>query len=128
MEGDEVERRYLTGEIDISIHTLRMEGDGTGDNGNNKKQTFQSTPSAWRVTDKAAIPRRQTGFQSTPSAWRVTRVTRLTKSMWQISIHTLRMEGDIPIEQLCAVGHAFQSTPSAWRVTAASARTGRAPP
>ena len=33
-------------------------------------------------------------FQSTPSAWRETTLDKLTPSMWSISIHSLRMEGD----------------------------------
>ena len=33
-------------------------------------------------------------FQSTPSAWRVTIVASITENCSVISIHTLRMEGD----------------------------------
>ena len=105
---------------------------------------FQSTPSAWRVTASMALYSAEEGFQSTPSAWRVT-------SEWQISIvvhlgisiHTLRMEGDVPQQRLGPVHQisihtlrmegdhrhrlfqhiiqVFQSTPSAWRVTEAPA-------
>ena len=35
-----------------------------------------------------------TTFQSTPSAWRVTALFRIIKVSGMISIHTLRMEGD----------------------------------
>ena len=79
----------------ISIHSLRMEGDGvplcilTGD------YTFQSTPSAWRET--AAYGDGDSGddlFQSTSSAWRETALYFLSPSMLL-----------------------FQSTPSAWRET-----------
>ena len=35
-----------------------------------------------------------------------------------ISIHTLRMEGDVCCFQLSGFSVKFQSTPSAWRVTA----------
>ena len=35
----------------------------------------------------------------------------------QISIHTLRMEGDGGVWKLEAKRNVFQSTPSAWRVT-----------
>ena len=40
--------------------------------------------------------------------------------MPEISIHTLRMEGDDRYKDFCAKTGLFQSTPSAWRVTAAS--------
>ena len=79
---------------------------------------FQSTPSAWRVTGKftpgvASL----TGFQSTPSAWRVTLVALVTRRSTQISIHTLRMEGDQAMRFHSPEQVPFQSTPSAWRVT-----------
>ena len=59
-------------QLDISIHTLRMEGD----------------------TKSKLLPEPKKLFQSTPSAWRVT-VRPLPKCRAPtISIHTLRMEGD----------------------------------
>ena len=56
---------------------------------------FQSTPSAWRETDRfngffLGIP----VFQSTPSAWRETKSAWDFSSSLAISIHSLRMEGD----------------------------------
>ena len=56
----------------ISIHTLRMEGDDGGALYLSARILFQSTPSAWRVTVGTT--------QNAVSKW--------------ISIHTLRMEGD----------------------------------
>ena len=56
----------------ISIHTLRMEGD----------------PGVW-AHDSYGVT-----FQSTPSAWRVTRWYAFHNLNISISIHTLRMEGD----------------------------------
>ena len=56
---------------------------------------FQSTPSAWRETcmsDSASISRE---FQSTPSAWRETRKWKENNHGNLISIHSLRMEGDM---------------------------------
>ena len=58
--------------IEISIHTLRMEGDLK-----NGVVQYYLDP-----------------FQSTPSAWRVTWYILLTDQDGDISIHTLRMEGD----------------------------------
>ena len=57
----------------ISIHSLRMEGDGCGTSISGFRNKFQSTPSAWRET---CCIRCSTcscvAFQSTPSAWRET--------------------------------------------------------
>ena len=57
----------------ISIHSLRMEGDGN------------------------ALPQIISAilFQSTPSAWRETQGERHSGQCGHISIHSLRMEGDI---------------------------------
>ena len=63
----------------ISIHSLRMEGDlpePPSENSNNHK--FQSTPSAWR----------ETWSLIEDGAYR------------EISIHSLRMEGDLRMQQL----------------------------
>ena len=123
---------------------------------------FQSTPSAWRETDSSQTPESvipnfnplppQGGrpisarssiepcrFQSTPSAWRETCCCVSQLAHRQISIHSLRMEGDllsriyfdalaISIHSLRMEGDVsqlrkwkilllFQSTPSAWRET-----------
>ena len=59
----------LTG---ISIHSLRMEGDGVVAQAFRDSGTFQSTPSAWRETPKIGEFKDKLG----------------------ISIHSLRMEGD----------------------------------
>ena len=80
-------------------------------------------------------------FQSTPSAWRETDTLKMLREKSGISIHSLRMEGDIcTFTVLFFAGHfnplpphggrlsrlnrrlslfSFQSTPSAWRETAA---------
>ena len=103
---------------DISIHSLRMEGDYRRTTGNAANDGFQSTPSAWRETKfKKIYDTRVALFQSTPSAWRETAETsrlrqrtrhfnplpphggRLTGAIRNyiaafISIHSLRMEGD----------------------------------
>ena len=103
----------------ISIHSLRMEGDHRTHAGINTPIAFQSTPSAWRETElhrhksavwiqnfnplpphggrlSAATTRISSpAFQSTPSAWRET--SKEAKE--------------------CAQSIEFQSTPSAWRET-----------
>ena len=56
---------------------------------------FQSTPSAWRETKQPQALTRGNLFQSTPSAWRETSVSLVSKDCFCISIHSLRMEGDV---------------------------------
>ena len=55
---------------------------------------FQSTPSAWRETNREHLYDKQLLFQSTPSAWRETLIVFLGIFEFIISIHSLRMEGD----------------------------------
>ena len=84
-----------------------------------RQQTkFQSTPSEWRETfvscwvcSVVAI------FQSTPSEWRETRYFRRHWSRLSISIHPLRVEGDVRSITHEEVDMIFQSTPSEWRET-----------
>ena len=63
-------------------------------------------------------------FQSTPSAWRVTGLGRRGGKAPDISIHTLRMEGDLVTDKITIQFIKFQSTPSAWRVTSSQFNTG----
>ena len=72
MEGDVKKHLFQGHELDISIHSLRMEGDFQHVTQLRQYRIFQSTPSAWRETIPSA------------SAWRTA----------SISIHSLRMEGD----------------------------------
>ena len=57
---------------------------------------FQSTPSAWRETGTQTEKNRSEVFQSTPSAWRETKKGGTVIGWIDISIHSLRMEGDLP--------------------------------
>ena len=131
---------------------------------------FQSTPSAWRETDLPCFSSGQTVyfnplpphggrllvlrrifaasvFQSTPSAWRETSLIHKLGGTLNISIHSLRMEGDLqgeltvnttmnfnPLpphggrlanEYLEVLDLAFQSTPSAWRETRTAPKSWR---
>ena len=72
VEGDVYrDGQYVPGSR-ISIHTLRVEGDAHMVAAHFSNGAFQSTPSAWRVTgDSVSTPRDK-----------------------NISIHTLRVEGD----------------------------------
>ena len=101
---------------------------------------FQSTPSAWRETTFLYPVTTGILFQSTPSAWRETisatpHVRRPrhfnplpphggrhstdppTPISLEISIHSLRMEGDKGTNSTKNTLPKFQSTPSAWRET-----------
>ena len=56
-------------------------------------------------------------FQSTPSVWRVTGLFFWISTPTDISIHTLRVEGDVVLKKSIDDVVKFQSTPSVWRVT-----------
>ena len=55
---------------------------------------FQSTPSVWRETLGATVDFVHWVFQSTPSVWRETVYGISGNVDLNISIHSLRMEGD----------------------------------
>ena len=59
------------------------------------KEEFQSTPSAWRETYSQSSCFGVERFQSTPSAWRETNKLHQMGVQTAISIHSLRMEGDM---------------------------------
>ena len=147
----------------ISIHALRVEGDAYALEHVRGYLEFQSTPSVWRATSAPVTspgrtqyfnPRPPCGgrrtsrtkreaalaFQSTPSVWRATYFIFIPTTNGSISIHALRVEGDVSFDAIthCAKAisiHAlrvegdsvrsitsagsplFQSTPSVWRAT-----------
>ena len=74
-------------DLEISIHSLRMEGDSL----------------------ISAVPDGETLFQSTPSAWRETSFGNLLYKQLFISIHSLRMEGDVVTVQGDAMDHSVIS-------------------
>ena len=90
LEQSHVKHQYL----EISIHSLRMEGDEYSPLKNDLTIVFQSTPSAWRETYDVAKINDGGLFQSTPSAWRETDTRYAHYGERGISIHSLRMEGD----------------------------------
>ena len=103
-------------------------------------EAFQSTPSVWRETLREK-PRLKAGvyfnplppcggrrcrigqriihgeFQSTPSVWRETTHDGRSCVQCDISIHSLRVEGDICCCRVFLLPSPFQSTPSVWRET-----------
>ena len=95
MEGDAVQACVRGVLLFISIHSLRMEGDDDKQLRVPSMTLFQSTPSAWRETSTVQSMYFFTSFQSTPSAWRETVQTGTSGQGCVISIHSLRMEGDL---------------------------------
>ena len=78
---------------------------------------FLSTPSGWRATSSPSGSSPPSKFLSTPSGWRATMpdVFSLLKST--ISIHALRVEGDLVSPLAAEILAEFLSTPSGWRAT-----------
>ena len=75
------------------------------------KNVFQSTPSAWRETSLLNSSAGIWAFQSTPSAWRETSDLRPSCQSIPISIHSLRMEGDLPLRRWCRSPYHFNPLP-----------------
>ena len=106
-------------DIHISIHSLRMEGD--------LLQCllfilfihFNPLPPHGGRLNGTTIHYIHLIFQSTPSAWRETFCYLDLQMHLNISIHSLRMEGDLHRTSWKLLRRAFQSTPSAWRETVA---------
>ena len=118
MEGDSSHDPISDFLADISIHSLRMEGDSTRNYRNPGKAHFNPLPPHGGRHVPAALVAVSLAFQSTPSAWRETTAENcffgrflhfnplpphggrqhcasLLPSLLLISIHSLRMEGDI---------------------------------
>ncbi len=78
---------------------------------------FQSTPSVWRETVFSVFYGKILPFQSTPSVWRETQRATAQCLTVLISIHSLRVEGDVQFKVFPLQVIQFQSTPSVWRET-----------
>ena len=117
--GGRQQRYHLyTSQSFISIHSLRMEGDHKCAIIYTEVRDFNPLPPHGGRPSHLSSPATPSLFQSTPSAWRETSELIVAKTLgYVISIHSLRMEGDI----LCCISSccrkSFQSTPSAWRET-----------
>ena len=102
---------------DISIHSLRVEGDLRFFVQALCNPAFQSTPSVWRETVPLSFFDSILVFQSTPSVWRETCWNHCLIDVLKISIHSLRVEGDSGQFNAVPPDGLFQSTPSVWRET-----------
>ena len=99
MEGDLLKVEYKA-ILCISIHSLRMEGDIPPYADIYQRLNFNPLPphGGRRMIFRMIL--RNSLFQSTPSAWRETEETTEQHHICEISIHSLRMEGD-PIDNVC---------------------------
>ena len=79
----------------ISIHSLRMEGDRRSFSRAATNTYFNPLPPHGGRREWKFKKRNGVRFQSTPSAWRETPVRRQGSLLEDISIHSLRMEGDL---------------------------------
>ena len=93
MEGDRCDD-LVYGVLCISIHSLRMEGDTTEKEPAQEITDFNPLPPHGGRPCWYLLPWRRMQFQSTPSAWRETLRDRPIRQTDVISIHSLRMEGD----------------------------------
>ena len=82
-----------------------------------RTSTFLSTPSARRATASRSSSTRTSTFLSTPSARRATNYLAGPIGDFLISIHALREEGDLRLDQVLDLAAEFLSTPSARRAT-----------
>ena len=124
VEGDDAAGEVRES-IKISIHALRVEGDqsptSTGDRGGD----FNPRPPCGGRPLLRFLVGCPMGFQSTPSVWRATQPTRTPRAPRRISIHALRVEGDLKSHiGFSLVSQVFQSTPSVWRATPDARRGG----
>ena len=107
-------------ENDISIHSLRMEGDHRLRELEQQRRDFNPLPPHGGRPIFPIPQHTYHLFQSTPSAWRETQETGDETPETYISIHSLRMEGDLYHLHPLYANSLFQSTPSAWRETNSS--------
>ena len=124
----------------ISIHALRVEGDGCTRKDVAVFEHFYPRPPGGGRPDKRRPRCLSAAFLSTPSGWRATEIDYVLNCMQRISIHALRVEGDsatalgaarlpnfyprppgggrLLVRKPVAVRVGFLSTPSGWRATA----------
>ena len=81
-------------EIDISIHSLRVEGDYAHRLHIRRLKRFQSTPSVWRETSRATKPLPSVGISIHSLRVEGDLFGSPYPDVFKISIHSLRVEGD----------------------------------
>ena len=101
----------------ISIHSLRMEGDAFCSIIEYREEVFQSTPSAWRETHCVLFWNADRKISIHSLRMEGDLCFSMFFAGFYISIHSLRMEGDLANDVSNLLLRSFQSTPSAWRET-----------
>ena len=97
--------------LGISIHSLRMEGDTVTVSSPSAQNPFQSTPSAWRETwivQNSPVP--EIHFNPLPPHGGRRKMTAFCCCINVISIHSLRMEGDSKTAQESVFHFAYPCT------------------
>ena len=94
VEGDP-EKQTPGASLSISIHALRVEGDAKGAKKKGWENDFNPRPPCGGRRLRSSDSMRAWIFQSTPSVWRATAVTSWRPPKSSISIHALRVEGDL---------------------------------
>ena len=94
VEGDR-EYRYEDFDKIISIHALRVEGDYTKSKSSKRQSDFYPRPPGGGRRFQQCLYFCLGGFLSTPSGWRATPDLYIMQRGGWISIHALRVEGDI---------------------------------
>ena len=86
--------------IGISIHALRVEGDGRQRAGISWAASFLSTPSGWRATAQTAATNAGTSdFYPRPPGGGRLKYDIVSPPLPDISIHALRVEGDVQLRR-----------------------------
>ena len=116
VEGDNP-RAGIILEYLISIHSLRVEGDEADLSEADLSGAFQSTPSVWRETSSASSRRSTSAISIHSLRVEGDHAVFLLVSLLAISIHSLRVEGDGFLRRRLFLRSLFQSTPSVWRET-----------
>ena len=97
VEGDHMRTKGKCPGLRISIHALRVEGDFLTPRGLYPQNNFYPRPpGGGRPACISASCRARLKFLSTPSGWRATSAADLPVEAFDISIHALRVEGDLP--------------------------------
>ena len=103
--------------VAISIHALRVEGDRSARFSCAAHLHFYPRPPGGGRHVMLKTSHSAVKFLSTPSGWRATCDAQNITQRRQISIHALRVEGDISDYGIILYKEVFLSTPSGWRAT-----------
>ena len=101
----------INSDYKISIHSLRMEGDADAEAEARGEGDFNPLPPYGGRHFPEQKQDSNGVFQSTPSVWRGQQYAALVLVSADISIHSLRMEGDRASRTLMGISQYFNSLP-----------------